>query len=85
MKAGTDRREFRKVRPSKSRKGRCERPWSEGSPEALNALRIFPYDHRRSTSAAVTTLAKKPPKLSSEALCAATLLAAVPSDMMSTS
>jgi len=36
MKAGTDRREFRKVRPSKSRKGRCGRPWSEGSPDALS-------------------------------------------------
>ena len=34
MKAGTDRREFRKVRPSKSRKGRCRRPWSEGNSEA---------------------------------------------------
>jgi len=34
MKAGTDRRKFRKVHPSKSRKGRCERPWSEGSSEA---------------------------------------------------
>jgi hypothetical protein len=34
MKAGTDRREFRKLHPSKSRKGGCGRPVERGRCEA---------------------------------------------------